>query len=406
MNTIVHGGSHMESGGACIAHVLPWRAIGGTELATLRVAQAAAVSGYRSVMVCRADAPLVREFFASRGFSVVVFESSLLENGMLSNIRESRRVMRELRRRSVEIVHCADVYGGDLLALAARIAGFRVVCHVRNRYDWLTRKQRVWLRFASRLVFVSKDTANRFGKTARGTAGLVARRRVVLYDGLATDDLGIQFDPNVTRAKLGIRQDALVIGMVARISVQKDHLTLVRAAERVCQRHPRACFLIVGDDGSQGGAEPENAQRVMSAIAASPFSNRFVCTGHRDDVPDLMATFDVFVLCTHREGLPLVILEAMAQGKPVVATAVDGIPEIVEDGVTGYLHPHEDAVALADRINKLLDDPAQTAAMGRRSRDVVDRSFSQHAFVENVGALYSGLDASLPASHPSHRNAN
>jgi len=388
-------GASLAATPACVAQVLPWKAIGGTELATLRVARAAAVGGFRSIMFCRTDAPLVRNFFTEHGFDVETFDPAKLEGGLLPRIAEWLKVMRRLRQRGIRVVHCADVYGGDLLAIAARLAGCAVVCHVRNRYAWLTLEQRVWLRLVSKVVFVSKHTADHFGRLSRGMPDLSQKRRV-LYDGIATTALSTS-DPQATRDGLGIPADAVVIGMIARMSIQKDHLTLVKAAAAVCRRHPRAFFVFVGDDGQEGGAEPENARRVRQAIDESPDRSRFLCTGFRSDVPDLIAALDVFVLSTHREGLPLVILEAMAQGKPVVATAVDGIPEIVQHEATGLLHDHEDAQGLADRINVLLDDPVAASALGTRGKSFVDAAFSQDAFEKNVCALYRGLvDGAAP----------
>ena len=375
-----------------VAHVLPWRAIGGTELATLRLARAAAETGYRSVMVCRTDAPLVSDFFAQNEFPVVVFDAGAIElGGLAARWRESLRVTRALRIRGVKIVHCADVYAGDFFAIAAWLAGFTVVCHVRNRYEWLTRQQRLWIFFVRKLVFVSRDTANRFGRLASGARRLVERRTTVLYDGFEIANFGTLTSAVDTRMSLGIPSDAVIVGMVARLSVQKDHLTLIEAAASVCSRHPYVWFIFIGDDGSQGGAEPAHVQRVKEAIAASPFSDRFVCTGFRSDVPDLIAALDLFVLCTHREGLPLVILEAMGQAKPVIATAVDGIPEIVKHRITGLTHDHEDAAGLADQLNLLLDDASLAAELGQRGREMVSRSFSQEAFTANVAKLYSSV---------------
>jgi glycosyltransferase involved in cell wall biosynthesis len=110
-----------------------------------------------------------------------------------------------------------------------------------------------------------------------------------------------------------------------------------------------------------------------------------------------MSAFDVFVLCTHFEGLPLVILEAMARGRPVVATAVDGIPEIVIDGRTGLLHPHGDAETLAARLLSLLEDEALAARIGGAGREFVKMEWGRERFAANMARLYEdvlGVNAS------------
>jgi glycosyltransferase involved in cell wall biosynthesis len=104
---------------------------------------------------------------------------------------------------------------------------------------------------------------------------------------------------------------------------------------------------------------------------------------------------DLFVLSTHWEGLPLVILEAMAQGLPVVATAVDGVPEAVADGETGYTVPHADPAALADALGRLLDDPVRATAMGRAGRARVERMFTVAQFESNLLRLYDQVLATV-----------
>jgi glycosyltransferase involved in cell wall biosynthesis len=129
----------------------------------------------------------------------------------------------------------------------------------------------------------------------------------------------------------------------------------------------------------------------MRSLEHEGVASRFVFTGFRTDVARLMSALDVFVLCTHFEGLPLVILEAMARGRPVVATAVDGIPEIVIDGRTGLLHTHGDAEALASRLLSLLEDDALAARLGGAGREFVKMEWSRERFAANMARLYGDV---------------
>jgi glycosyltransferase involved in cell wall biosynthesis len=115
----------------------------------------------------------------------------------------------------------------------------------------------------------------------------------------------------------------------------------------------------------------------------------FLFTGFRTDVARLMRAFDVFVLSTHFEGLPLVVLEAMAMGLPVVATAVNGIPEVIDRDEVGLLFPHEDSAALARHLVALLTDPARAASVGAAGREAVRERFGTEAFARNVTRLYA-----------------
>jgi len=178
-----------------------------------------------------------------------------------------------------------------------------------------------------------------------------------------------------------------VIGMTARVSAQKDYVTLARAAKRVLDGVPDARFVIVGDH-ERHDAHREHYALVQRELARLGVADAFVFTGFRSDVARVMGAFDVFVLSTHFEGLPLVILEAMAMELPVVATAVNGIPELITSDSVGLLAPHEDEEKLAGQLLALLRDPARARRVAAGGRELVERQFSARAFGESIAALY------------------
>jgi glycosyltransferase involved in cell wall biosynthesis len=372
----------MPDGPRRIAHVLPsTMVIGGTEHATLRIARAVAPTGLDSVAFCiEGDTP-VQRFFAGEGMPVTGFpavEPSVRRP--LPDQRASRALAREFRRQRVDVVHCADVGAAHFTALAGRLAGVPVVSHVRNRHDQISRRDQLFLRPVDRWVFVSRDTWRRFSypvAPARGT---------VVYDGIDAPSLRTS-EARAARMELAIDPDAPVVGMVARVSPQKDFITLARAARDVLARHPRTRFLVVGDYETEP-AYRAHYERVCRELADQQVADAFVFTGFRRDVPRLAAAMDVFVLSTHFEGLPLVLLEGMAQARPVVATDVDGIPELVRDGETGLLHRHEDAVGLARQISRLLDDATLAARLGAAGRHAVDTFWTNERFARDMAALY------------------
>jgi glycosyltransferase involved in cell wall biosynthesis len=369
-----------------VAHVMPWAAVGGTEHATLRIARATEGAGFSHVMFCRSDAPEVRDFFASAGCETVTFdpiEPSYRRAPRYA--RDSYRLAREFRRRRVDVVHCADVAAAYGAGLAGRMARARVLCHVRNRHTEISRRDQSFLRFVNRFVFVSEDTRARFAYRAG------ARRGGVVYDGIdasAAEESGASDASTEVRREFGLGDAVKLVGMVARVAPQKDFLTLARAAARVVASHPETRFMVVGDyeEANRG-----HYDEVMRALEDEGVASHFVFTGFRTDVSRLMSAFDVFVLCTHFEGLPLVILEAMARGRPVVATAVDGIPEIVLEGRTGLLHPHGDAETLASHLLSLLEDDALAARIGGAGREFVKMEWSRERFAANMARLYGNV---------------
>lgn len=369
-----------------IAHILPWTGVGGTEHATLRIGRAVSKK-YQSHYFCPADAPEVAEFFAASGeptFSYPRQEPSF--RFPLPYLAASWRLAGEFRRRRIELVHCADWTGVQYAAVAAALAGCKLISHVRNRNESIPRRDWRLLRLVDRFVFVSRDTERGFGYP--GAAG----RSTVLYDGIAIPEE--KSTPAEVRTQLGLPPGGQLAAMAARVAEQKDFPTLIAAAALLRERHPGLRFVILGDYERH----PEHRAHyefVRGHLDRQGVADRFHFAGFRSDVNRLLGGMDLFVLSTHWEGLPLVILEAMAQGLPVVATAVDGVPEAVAEGETGYTVPHADPAALAAAIGRLLDDPDRAAAMGRAGRERVERQFSVAQFEANLLNLYDQLLAAV-----------
>jgi glycosyltransferase involved in cell wall biosynthesis len=301
-------------------------------------------------------------------------------------VANTRRLAREFHRRSVRLVHCADVPSAFSAGYGARLARVPLLCHVRNRYAEMSLRDRSFLLPVQKFAFVSVDTWQHF-------AHRVSRRRgVVLYDGIDVADAAQASDEDraALRAELGIPNGPPMVGMVARVALQKDYPTLLKAAARVIGTYGDVRFVVVGDCSSEASYREYHA-RVMGLAETLGVRAHFIFTDFRKDVPRFLDAMDIFVLSTHWEGFPLVLLEAMAHARPVIATTVDGIPELVTDGVTGRLFPHEDVGALAECLLGLLNSPEKARAIGRAGREHVARDFSRESFTRNVGRLYAAM---------------
>jgi glycosyltransferase involved in cell wall biosynthesis len=169
---------------------------------------------------------------------------------------------------------------------------------------------------------------------------------------------------------------------VARLDDQKGHDFLLDAIPDITH----GTFLFAGEGDRRRSLE-EKAERLG-------ISHRVAFLGHRSDVPQLLAGCDVFVLPSLYEGFPLSVLEAMAAGRPVVATAVGGTPEAVVDGVTGYLVPPAQPAALAEAVNRVLADPARAEAMGRAGQARAKESFSAAAMARRYADTYEAVGRS------------
>ena len=368
-----------------IAHVLPFPAVGGTEHATLRIAKAVDASRFTSVAFHLPAAESVTQFFSAAGVPCTPYEPAVPSYRHAAHyLRASLAIARDFRRQRVDLVHCADLLAAQHAGLAGWLARIPVLCHIRNRFDVISRRDCSFLWPVRRFVFVSRHTQRHFA------CRVAPSRGAVVYDGidvLPVTTLGD--DAADVRRELGIAPAAPLIGMVARVAPQKDYPTLAKAAARVLAEDPRTRFLVVGDYSSE--ANREHHARVRAILDQCGVGHAFVFTGQRQDVTRLLRAIDVFVLSTHREGLPLAVLEAMSCGKPVVATSVDGIPEIVENGRTGLLFPHQDDRQLAIHILALLGDPRMAAELGDSARRFVEAQFTTKQFASSMNEVYSQL---------------
>lgn len=284
-----------------------------------------------------------------------------------------------LRRERVEIVHthtprdwfiaAAATVGGPVRNVATRHL-LRPVTHAGLK--------RAFLRRLDAMIAVS-DAVRRGVQAGR----LVAPERLVTVpNGIALPASGPA--PGFLRAWAGLGADSPVVGCVARLTPEKGLVNLLRAAALLRPRWPHLAVLILGD--APDGADHPRELLELSAALDLDRTVRFC--GYVPGAAAQCAAFDVQVVCSLAEPCGLATLEAMAQGRPVVATASGGSPELIDDGREGFLVPPEDPERLARRLDCLLDSPGLRREMGRRGRDRVIREFSLERMLERTEAVY------------------
>jgi glycosyltransferase involved in cell wall biosynthesis len=168
--------------------------------------------------------------------------------------------------------------------------------------------------------------------------------------------------------------------VVANLRPEKGHDVLMDAAVEVLRRYPGARFQLVG-----GGPERD---RLMARAQARGMLHAFAFLGHQDDVPARLADADIFVLPSRSEAFPNAVLEAMASGLPIVSSGVGGILELIDDGTSGLLVPPGDARALADRLCRLMNDPAFASRLGNAARTEAHARYSFDRMVAAFESLY------------------
>ena len=210
--------------------------------------------------------------------------------------------------------------------------------------------------------------------------GRTAAPRTLIYNGIDLVRYDHQEPCCTLRDEYGMEPTSPIVGVVGRLELEKGHPTLLEAWPLVLEACPSAYLLIVGE-GSRLDALHDIAR-------AQGIERHVVFTGRRDDIPAVTAAFDVAVLPSYREAQGLTILEAMALSRPVVASNVGGIPEMIEDGLTGLLVPPQDPPALAAAIVRLLNDHQLADVLGRAGHDLVHDRFCVELMVSAVQALY------------------
>ncbi len=321
----------------------------------------------------------IRQDFENVGVKVTtISRKKKLDAGLIL------KVAKLIQNEQIDVVMSTLFYADVVGALAGRIGGVKAIFswETISAPEWLL-KRRLWsykfaVRFCDRVIAVSRATA-RFLKEKRGVP---ASKIVVIPYGVDLKKYTTEENFEI-RKKLGLNMDDRVIGVVGRLHPQKGHIYLIRAAEKIVANFPDVKFVFAGDGDLRAELE--------KLVLTKNLGGNFLFLGYRSDIPDVIKAFDIFALPSLYEGLPNVVLEAMASGKPVVATAVDGTVEAVVDGVTGYLVPVKDTEALSKAIIKLLEDRKLMEQMGKRARERVEKNFSLEKQVDSFERLYSSF---------------
>jgi len=292
---------------------------------------------------------------------------------------------RFLKREQPAIVHAFLFWAYVIGAFAAKAAGVPVMIASRRSLGCFKEGALLQLlleRLANRMTDVILANSEAVKADVCRQEGLARERVRVIHNGVDVTRYAVQADPELW-ADLGLAPDARTVGVVARLIDYKGHRVFLRACLHLAERYPGAVFLIIGDG-------PDAS--VLAGLSRDlGLRERVRFLGMRSDIPQLLPLLEVVVLPSLEEGFPNAVLEAMAAGRPVVATHVGGVPEAVVHGETGLLVPPGDPVALADAVGRLLHDPAQAKQMGLAGRERVSNRFNIDRMVRATEQVYQEI---------------
>jgi glycosyltransferase involved in cell wall biosynthesis len=316
----------------------------------------------------------------------------------LADLQAFWKLYRLIRKGRYHIVHTHSSKAGVLGRLAAKLAGTPIIVHTlhslvfHDYQPWLV--NRLW-RAVKKICAPMTDhfisVSNIISQKAIAARIDRPEKFSTVYSGMELDwFLKAKADPLAVRREFGIPEDSLVVGKIARLFPLKGHDQLMDAAPEIVRRHPGVRFFLVGD-----GILYEH---LRSRAREAGILNNFIFAGliPRERIPEMISAMDVLVHTSLREGLARVLPQALAMGKPCVSFDIDGAPEVVIPGETGYLVRPGDADGLADAVSRLLDDPEARSLMGAAGRRRVDPAFRAETMVNEIASVYRALVAKYP----------
>lgn len=299
---------------------------------------------------------------------------------------------RYLRTHRVEIVHSYNFYSNVFAVPAAKLAGVPlVIASIRDQGVYLSPAQRHAQRIACRfadLVLVNAQSIRDW----LIDDGYPAEKVRIIRNGIDLSRYEGKSGDTGVREELGLPPDAPLVLMLSRLNPQKGVDDFIKAAAMVRLQRPDVRFLLIGEkltyQGNGFGPDAPYHNYLHELCVNLGVDDRIVFTGHRSDVPALLAEGAISVLPSHSEGLSNTLLESMTAGLPIVATRVGGNPELVEDGVNGILVSPQAPATLANAILRILDDPALAARFSAAARAKATQHFSMEKMIRDTEALY------------------
>lgn len=299
------------------------------------------------------------------------------------------QLSRFIRHHGINIIHCQLSKDIATIVPAMKLSGQRVPIVLSKRVGSYVSKKDVFHRFTYEHVSKVMAISNVIHKNVLDTTPMTPDRVMTLHDAIDTDLFSMQHvDRNSVRREFGFADDLIVIGLVGRFSPGKGHEEFLEAAILLAKKYSNIHFLIVGE-ASHG--EERYAQKIRTLSLSLGLDKVVTFAGYRKDIPEVMAALDIFAFPSHAESFGVVLIEAMAMGRPVVSTNCDGVLDVVVDGQTGiYVHPRN-AAELATALARLIEDRELRDRMGRAGRERVEQLFDQRKQMNTIEEVYYSL---------------
>jgi len=373
-----------------VLHIITNLPIGGAQDNTLSTLERLDTDRYELSLMCGPEGDWQDRALGIKSLKVIFLEHIVRNIHPIKDIIATVRIYFYLRRGKYDIVHTHSSKPGFYGRIAARLAGTPIVIHTihgfpfNNFMPWPVRwffivLERYLSRLSDRMITVS--TLNL--KRAIGLRLAPRDRFTNIYSGIDFSKFTKKVNTGKKRRDLQISRDVKVIGLVGRLTHCKGIDYFFQSAEIISSRRDDVLFLVVGDGELRQKCEK------WARDAGVDRQTRFL--GFRDDIPELLQIIDIYILSSRWEGLGRSLTEALFCSRPTVATSVEGVPELVRNGMTGILVPPADPVALAEGILYLINHPREGKRMGRQAHEMVKKNFCVDAMADRIHQLYQDL---------------
>jgi len=361
-----------------VAIVVDSLKVGGAQRLVSAFASRASNHGIQPVIITlnKSKSTVVSETINQAGVRIIILSAP-----SLLNAKRLRQLIRTFQTEKIDIVQTHLMYSNILGTIAARIAGIPVIATLHSvdvtsgwKPQLLKRLHDYFLKnLATRILAVGNVVA----EAQAGSFG--GRKLDVIPNGIPEPEPIRAHARDKLRKEIAGDEDSPIIITVGRFTRAKGYEDMIKAFSLIRDRTTKPVLLMVGD----GSMTDSIKQRIESL----ELSESVILTGERSDVPQLLASSDVYASASHREGLPLALLEAMMAGLPVVATSVGDIPNVVTEE-TGVIVPPHQPNELAAALEGLLQNPERREAMGRAAQQRALNEYSVDAWIKRHAALY------------------
>lgn len=385
-----------------VVHIITKLDLGGAQQNTLFTVAHLARSRYDPVLISGTNGLLVEDAKKLDDVKVYLLTELVREIRPIKDLIalfKIRNILKELKKDNVKeesesnsqiIVHTHSVKAGVLGRWAAYMAGVKIIISSIHGFSFNDYQPSLVRAFYIYLEKLTSIITTKFVAVSNADIEKGIRNKIFTKDKVRLIRSGIDISRFMNknhnrlrkRKELGIEVEIPVVAMIACFKPQKSPLDFVKVAKIISDEIPDACFLIVGD-----GVIRSKIENLIEKIS---MEDKIILLGWRRDIPEILSCIDILVLTSLWEGLPRVFPQAMASGIPVVATEVDGAPEAIKNGVTGFLLQPRDIKGMAERIISLIRNPDRAREMGEEGRKSVGE-FDIWKMVEQQEELYTSL---------------